>query len=199
MTNLVSAYMRNEIREFEKLLKQNSRTVMGDAFIKAYIDDLLKNIRTQVLLKVITPYTRIGIPFIASEINISAKEVEELLVALILDGQIDGQIDQLGQLLLLNKGPPTRPNIRPRRSGPRSCSNSSRRCSPSSRETPSRRARSSVSQYHIWLRSPGRMAAPVLRLPTLPDVHRLASPLRCHTGGAARRPFGQPAVHALGS
>ena len=103
MTNLVSAYMRNEIREFEKLLKQNSRTVMGDAFIKAYIDDLLKNIRTQVLLKVITPYTRIGIPFIASEINISAKEVEELLVALILDGQIDGQIDQLGQLLLLNQ------------------------------------------------------------------------------------------------
>jgi len=27
---------------------QNSRSVMGDAFIKAYIDDLLKNIRTQV-------------------------------------------------------------------------------------------------------------------------------------------------------
>ena len=48
MTNLVSAYMRNEIREFEKLLKQNSRTVMGDAFIRNYIEDLLKNIRTQV-------------------------------------------------------------------------------------------------------------------------------------------------------
>ena len=40
--------MRNEIRLFEKLLKQNSRSVMGDAFIRAYIDDLLKNIRTQV-------------------------------------------------------------------------------------------------------------------------------------------------------
>ena len=83
MTNLVSAYMRNEIREFEKLLKQNQRTVMGDAFIRAYIEDLLKNIRTQVLLKVVTPYTRISIGFIASEINISAAEVEQLLVALI--------------------------------------------------------------------------------------------------------------------
>ena len=29
MTNLVSAYMRNEIHEFEKLLRQNSHTVMA--------------------------------------------------------------------------------------------------------------------------------------------------------------------------
>ena len=80
--------MRNEIREFEKLLKQDSRTVMGDAFIRNYIEDLLKNIRTQVLLKVITPYTRIRISFIAQELNISPAEVEQLLVALILDGQV---------------------------------------------------------------------------------------------------------------
>ena len=104
LSNLVTAYMRHEIRQFEKLLKQNSRSVMGDPFIRAYIEDLLKNIRTQVLLKVITPYTRISIAFIASELNISASEVEQLLVALILDGQIDGQIDQIGQLLLLHKG-----------------------------------------------------------------------------------------------
>ena len=48
MTNLVDAYNRNEIRAFEKLLKQSGRTVMGDAFIAGYIQDLLKNIRTQV-------------------------------------------------------------------------------------------------------------------------------------------------------
>ena len=76
---------------------------MGDAFIRQYIEDLLKNIRTQVLLKVVTPYTRIRIAFIADELNIKPPEVEALLVALILDGQIDGQIDQLGQLLLLNR------------------------------------------------------------------------------------------------
>ena len=80
--------MRNEIREFEKLLKQDSRTIMGDAFIRNYIEDLLKNIRTQVLLKVITPYTRIRIQFIAQELNITPAEVEQLLVALILDGQV---------------------------------------------------------------------------------------------------------------
>ena len=65
--------------------------------------DLLKNIRTQVLLKVIRPYTRIRIDFIATELNIPPHEVEPLLVALILDGQIDGHIDQIGQLLLLRQ------------------------------------------------------------------------------------------------
>ena len=48
MTNLVSAYMRNEIREFEKILRTNQQAIMGDAFIRMYIEDLLKNIRTQV-------------------------------------------------------------------------------------------------------------------------------------------------------
>jgi len=41
---------------------------MDDPFIRNYIEDLLKNIRTQVLLKLIKPYTRIRIPFI-SQVN----------------------------------------------------------------------------------------------------------------------------------
>jgi len=57
----------------------------------------------QVLLKVIKPYTRISIGFIAREINISPAEVEQLLVTLILDGMIDGSIDQLSQQLHLNQ------------------------------------------------------------------------------------------------
>ena len=80
MTNLVSAYMRNEIREFEKILRTNQQAIMGDAFIRMYIEDLLKNIRTQVLLKVVTPYTRIRIAFIADELNIKPPEVEALLM-----------------------------------------------------------------------------------------------------------------------
>ena len=41
------------------------RTIYDDAFIRQYIEDLLKNIRTQVVLKLIQPYTRIRIPFIS--------------------------------------------------------------------------------------------------------------------------------------
>lgn len=38
---------------------------MEDTFIREHIEDLLKNIRTQVLIKLIKPYTKIHIPFIA--------------------------------------------------------------------------------------------------------------------------------------
>ncbi|CAL9054506.1 unnamed protein product [Musa banksii] len=60
MANLIAAYQRNEILEFEKILKSNRRTIMDDPFIRNYIEDLLKNIRTQVLLKLIKPYTQSG-------------------------------------------------------------------------------------------------------------------------------------------
>ncbi|KAI7899148.1 uncharacterized protein BX663DRAFT_518715 [Cokeromyces recurvatus] len=59
MTNLVSAYQKRDINEFEHILKVNQKAIMGDPFI--YIDDVLKNIRTQVLIKLIKPYTSIEI------------------------------------------------------------------------------------------------------------------------------------------
>lgn len=145
MTNLVSAYQKKEIREFEKILKgrsspcsetksppsqthkifvENHNAIMGDSFIRTYIDDVLKNIRTQVLIRLIKPYTRIEIPFISrvsrqsslclvqnfgsarpilitvlQQLNIPVEDVEELLVTLILDKKISGRIDQVQQRL----------------------------------------------------------------------------------------------------
>ncbi len=63
MTNLIAAYQKNRIAEFEKVLRDNRTSIMDDPFIRDYIEDLLKNIRTQVLLKLIKPYTRIRLPF----------------------------------------------------------------------------------------------------------------------------------------
>jgi COP9 signalosome complex subunit 2 len=38
----------NDINEFEKILKLNRETIMDDLFIREHIEDLLRNIRTQV-------------------------------------------------------------------------------------------------------------------------------------------------------
>ncbi|CAO3586556.1 unnamed protein product [Absidia cylindrospora] len=103
MTNLVTAYQRKEIKEFEKILQANRTSIMDDPFIRTYIDDVLKNIRTQVLIKLIKPYTRIEIGFISKQLNISAEDVEELLFGLILDGKIAGQIDQVSNRLELEQ------------------------------------------------------------------------------------------------
>ncbi|XP_020224869.1 COP9 signalosome complex subunit 2 [Cajanus cajan] len=99
MTNLIAAYQRNEILEFEEILKNNRGTIMDDPFIRNYIEDLLRNIRTQVLLKLIKPYTRIKISFISKELNVPEQDVEQLLVSLILDNKIQGHIDQVNRIL----------------------------------------------------------------------------------------------------
>lgn len=58
----------------------------------------------QVLIKkVIGPYSRVRIPFLASKINCDEKEVERLLASLIMDGRIDGHIDQVEHLLVLSR------------------------------------------------------------------------------------------------
>jgi len=105
MTNLVSAYQNNDINEFEKILKQNRQTIMDDPFIREHIEDLLRNIRTQVLIKLIKPYTRIKIGFISGELNIEPSDVESLLVSCILDTTIYGRIDQVKGVLELDKKP----------------------------------------------------------------------------------------------
>eukprot|EP01027_Heterolobosea_sp_BB2_P005645 GEZU01008598.1.p1 GENE.GEZU01008598.1~~GEZU01008598.1.p1 ORF type:complete len:176 (-),score=41.77 GEZU01008598.1:102-584(-) len=103
MTALVQAYQQNppDVAEFERILRANRKTIMEDPFIRDYIEELLRTVRTQVLLSLIKPYTRIRIPFIAEQLNITNDEVEELLVALILDNQIAGRIDSINQILEL--------------------------------------------------------------------------------------------------
>ncbi|KAL1379715.1 hypothetical protein pipiens_003740 [Culex pipiens pipiens] len=59
MTNLIVSYKNNDIMEFESILRNNRYNTMADPFIREHIENLLRNIRTQVLIKLIRPYTKI--------------------------------------------------------------------------------------------------------------------------------------------
>ncbi|KAG4094063.1 PCI-domain-containing protein [Neocallimastix lanati (nom. inval.)] len=103
LTNLINAYQRVDIDEFESILKKNKSTIMNDPFIRTYMDDVIKNIRSQVLIRLIKPYTRIKLSFASKKLNITPQEVEDLLVNLILDKKINGYIDQINQILELEQ------------------------------------------------------------------------------------------------
>lgn len=105
MTSLVNAYQNNDIVEFERILRREKDSIMEDPFIREHIEDLLRNIRTEVLIKLIRPYTRIRIPSISQQLNLSDAEVESLLVACILDNTIQARIDQEHQILVMNAQP----------------------------------------------------------------------------------------------
>ena len=66
LSNLIhSAYQNNDISAFESIVAKNRASIMQDPFIREHIEDLLRNVRTQVLCKLIKPYTKIRIPFIS--------------------------------------------------------------------------------------------------------------------------------------
>ncbi|KAL3807907.1 hypothetical protein ACHAXA_000346 [Cyclostephanos tholiformis] len=101
MTNLVQAFHNDDIRVFERILNKNEGRIMDDEFVREHVADLLRTIRTQVILRNIGPYTRIRLSRIAGDLNdIPIEDVEGLLVSLILDGKLDGHIDQVGGILV---------------------------------------------------------------------------------------------------
>jgi len=103
MTDLVDAYQRREVHLAEKILKDNRSTIMDDNFIRSYIGELLRSLRTQYLIDLIKPYTRLELSFLARQLNVDTEEVEELLIGLILEGKVEGRIDQVGMRLELDR------------------------------------------------------------------------------------------------
>lgn len=65
MADLLAAYQHNEIDRFEKILNTNKKVIMDDPFIAQFIANVLREIRTQVLLEIIKPYTKVTIPFLS--------------------------------------------------------------------------------------------------------------------------------------
>ncbi|KAI0068030.1 PCI-domain-containing protein [Artomyces pyxidatus] len=103
MTDLVDAYQRREVHAAEKILRDNRATIMDDSFIRSYIGELLRSLRTQYLIDLIKPYTRLELSFLAKQLNVDKEEVEELLIELILEGRVEGKIDQVAMRLELDK------------------------------------------------------------------------------------------------
>jgi len=104
MASLRTAYEQNDIRTIDQLLTNPSYRILSDAFIRTYLQDLLRNIRLQVLQNIIKPYHCVGLDFLAKEINVPSEEVVSLLVQLILDEKIAARIDGTEGFLHVNSG-----------------------------------------------------------------------------------------------
>ncbi|XP_031334594.1 COP9 signalosome complex subunit 2-like [Photinus pyralis] len=102
MTDLITAYHNTDMKHFEMIFQQNKKTLLDDSFIGEHIEDLIKSVRTQVLLSLIKPYRKIKLKFISDELKIPDDDTENLIALCILDGLIQGRIDQVKQVLVMN-------------------------------------------------------------------------------------------------
>jgi len=104
MAQLRVAYEQNDITTIDQLLTNPSHRILSDAFIRTYLQDLLRNIKLQVLQNIIKPYRMVSLQFLAKEINVQEEEVTSLLVQLILDEKISARIDGAEGFLHVNSG-----------------------------------------------------------------------------------------------
>ena len=94
MTDLVDAYQRDELTRYEKILQTN-QDVTADPFIAENIDEVTRNMRTKGVLKLVAPYTRFTMEFVATRLKISVPEVQDIVSFLILDGRLKAKVNQI--------------------------------------------------------------------------------------------------------
>jgi COP9 signalosome complex subunit 2 len=93
MTDLVDAYQRDDVLGYEKTLQRNP-DLLEDAFIAENIDEVTRNMRTKGVTRLIAPYTRMRLSWLAAQLKISEHEVQDIVGYLIIDGKIKGRINQ---------------------------------------------------------------------------------------------------------
>lgn len=93
MTELVDAYQRDDMHQYSKVLQRN-QDLLADPFIAENIDEVTRNMRTKAVVKLIAPYTRMKLAWIARQLKITEMEVQDILGFLIVDDKIQGKIDQ---------------------------------------------------------------------------------------------------------
>lgn len=107
MRRLRVAYDANDLGAFETTLRDKRAKILDDPFIMSFVDPLRRRMREQVLLALLKPYKRIKLDFIAASLNLPVADVERILVDMILDDRVDGQIDMLNAHLVLKDGAPS--------------------------------------------------------------------------------------------
>lgn len=93
MTALVDAYQQDAIDQYEKILNSN-KDLLADPFIAENIDEVTRNMRTKAVVKLVAPYTRFNLSFIANKLHISVAEVQDIIGFLIMDSRLIGRINQ---------------------------------------------------------------------------------------------------------
>ena len=101
MRRLRVSYDANDLRQFETTLTDKRNNIQTDPFLMEYVDPLRRRMREQVLLALVKPYRRVKLDFLAGKLQLSEADVEQIVVAMILDDRIQGEVDMLERHLVL--------------------------------------------------------------------------------------------------
>lgn len=98
---IVLTCRKKSLIEFTQVIEKHKDHIITDDNIKLQIDNLYNKLLEQNLFKIIEPYSKVQIDFIAQKMNLDKIIIQKKLSELILDKKIEGTLDQGNGCLIL--------------------------------------------------------------------------------------------------
>ncbi|KAI5745893.1 hypothetical protein M8J76_015283 [Diaphorina citri] len=104
MKEVAQASHKRSLADFQQCLKKYKKELEDDTIVKAHIGTLYDNMLEQNLCRIIEPYSRVEVGFIAKSIKLDELAVEKKLSQMILDKKFHGILDQGEKVLIVFEG-----------------------------------------------------------------------------------------------
>lgn len=105
MSAIAAAASRRSLKEYESVTKSYPRELQDDILINHHLGFLHEQLLESNLIRIIEPYSCVEIEHVASLMEMELAAVEKKLSQMILDGKLNGILDQgKGQLIIYEEG-----------------------------------------------------------------------------------------------
>jgi len=101
MKAVAQASHKRSLADFQQALKDYKAQLEDDVIVRAHLDSLYDTMLEQNLCRIIEPYSRVQVSFIADTIKLHIKQVEKKLSQMILDKKFSGILDQGDGVLIV--------------------------------------------------------------------------------------------------
>lgn len=106
MKAVAQASHKRSLADFQDALKQYKHELEDDVIVKAHLGTLYDTMLEQNLCRIIEPYARVEVAYIAGQIALPIAQVEKKLSQMILDKKFSGILDQgIGVLIVFEETP----------------------------------------------------------------------------------------------
>lgn len=104
MRQIIVAYREKSVVALSRVFREYAPKLQGDEVISSQLDLLFDQLLEQNILKMLKPYSRLEIDFLAQKLGVGKRETEEKVSQMILDNVIRATIDQEKGELILSEG-----------------------------------------------------------------------------------------------
>jgi len=98
---LRTSFEKCDVNAFNRALDEINRA--KDHFIQKHLESMVNDFQARSIISMIKSYRRIRITHLADQLRVAPARVEEILIHLILDGSVQGKIDQVKGMLDLTQ------------------------------------------------------------------------------------------------